>query len=203
MSLFAERCKKTICGVGCRSPPFNLDLNDFQNPDWRKLKWRIWKEAKETVLRKCGIDESTMEEIRTYDRAEFNSNRRFYRRTSDFGEYLEGMAEVEPFVDVKTVADLLDEIENENQHRVLLTVDKRTLQIVLLKMQGYSIKEIAFIVRLTTGAIYARLDHLRKNCGNPRSKSKIALPYGLLGEGLKTSRPIFRSMYKIFVHRAY
>ena len=125
-------------------------------------KWRIWKEAEETVLRKCGVDESTIEEIRTYDRAEFNSNRRFYRWTSDFGEYLEGMAEVEPFVDVKTVADLLNEIENENLHRVLLTVDKRTLQIVLLKMQGYSTKEIAPIVHLTTGAIYARLDHLRK-----------------------------------------
>ena len=129
-------------------------------------KWRIWKEAAETVLRKCGVDESTIEEIRTYDRAEFNSNRRFYRWASDFGEYLEGMAEVEPFVDVKTVADLLDEIENENLHRVLLTVDKRTLQIVLLKMQGYSTKEIAPIVHLTTGAIYARLDHLRKKLRN-------------------------------------
>ena len=125
-------------------------------------KWRIWKEAEETVLRKCGVDESTIEEIRTYDRAEFNSNRRFYRWTSDFGEYLEGMAEVEPFADVKTVADLLNEIENENLYQVLLTVDKRTLQIVLLKMQGYSTKEIAPIVHLTTGAIYARLDHLRK-----------------------------------------
>lgn len=125
-------------------------------------KWRIWKEAEETVLRKCGVDESTIEEIRTYDRAEFNSNRRFYRWTSDFGEYLEGMTEVEPFADVKTVADLLDEIENENLYRALLTVDKRTLQIVLLKMQGYSTKEIAPIVHVTTGAIYARLDHLRK-----------------------------------------
>lgn len=125
-------------------------------------KWRIWKEAEEAVLRKCGVDENTIEEIRTYDRAEFNSNRRFYRWTSDFGEYIEGMAEVEPFVDVKTVADLLDEIENENLYRALLTVDKRTLQIVLLKMQGYSTKEIAPIVHLTTGAIYARLDHLRK-----------------------------------------
>ena len=125
-------------------------------------KWRIWKEAEETVLRKCGVDESTIDEIRTYDRAEFNSNRRFYRWTSDFGEYLEGMAEVEPFVDVKTVAELLNEIENENLYRALLTVDKRTLQIVLLKMQGYSTKEIAPIVHLTTGAIYARLDHLRK-----------------------------------------
>lgn len=60
------------------------------------------------------------------------------------------------------IADLLDEIENENLYRTLLTVDKRTLKIVLLKMQGYSTKEIAPLVGLTTGAIYARLDHLRK-----------------------------------------
>ena len=42
-------------------------------------------------------------------------------------------------------------------------VDETTTpQIILLKMQGYSTKEIAPLVRLTTGAIYARLDYLRK-----------------------------------------
>ena len=95
-------------------------------------KWLIWKEAEEKILREHGVDETTIEQIRTDDRADFNSNRRFYHWTSDFGEYLEGMA------------------------------DRRTLQIILLKMQGYSAKEIAPLVGLTTGAIYARLDHLRK-----------------------------------------
>lgn len=87
------------------------------------------------------------------------------------------MAEVELFADVKTVADLLDEIENENLYRALLTVDKRTLQIVLLKMQSYSTKEIAPIVHLTTGAIYARLDHLRKKLKEFRKqRGKSAFP---------------------------
>ena len=72
------------------------------------------------------------------------------------------MADREQNTEVKTVADLLDGIEDEILYRVLLTVDKRTLQIILLKMQGYSTKEIAPLVGLTTGAIYARLDHLRK-----------------------------------------
>ena len=57
---------------------------------------------------------------------------------------------------------LFDEIEDENLYRALLTVDKRTLQIVLLKMQGYSLKEIAPMVDLSAGAVYARLDHQRK-----------------------------------------
>ena len=95
-------------------------------------KWLIWKEAEEKILREHGVDETTAPQIRTDDRADFNSNRRFYHWTSDFGEYLEGMA------------------------------DRRTLQIILLKMQDYSAKEIAPLVGLTTGAIYARLDHLRK-----------------------------------------
>ena len=51
------------------------------------------------------------------------------------------MADRERNVEVKTVADLLDEIEDETLYRALLTVDRRTLQIILLKMQGYSTKE--------------------------------------------------------------
>ena len=105
-------------------------------------KWRIWKEAEEKLLRECGVDEATIEQIRMADRADFNSNRRFYRWTNDVAEYLEDMA------------------GRERQAEV--TVDGRTLKIVLLKMQGYSTKEIAPLVHLTTGAIYARLDHLRK-----------------------------------------
>lgn len=125
-------------------------------------KWRIWKEAEEKILRECGVDEVVIEQIRIYDRADFNSNRRFYRWTNDVAEYLEEMANIEKQTEIHSVADLLDEIENENLYRTLLAVDKRTQQIVLLKMQGYSTKEIAPLIGLTTGAIYARLDHLRK-----------------------------------------
>ena len=151
----------------------NLDFNIFKNLrlEEKKMaynngrenrKWLIWKEAEEKILREHGVDETTTPQIRTDDRADFNSNRRFYHWTSDFGEYLEEMADRERNANVKTVADLLDEIEDETLYRALLTVDRRTLQIILLKMQGYSTKEIAPLVGLTTGAIYARLDHLRK-----------------------------------------
>ena len=33
LSFFAERCNKSIFGMGCRSPPFNLDFS--KNSDWR------------------------------------------------------------------------------------------------------------------------------------------------------------------------
>ena len=125
-------------------------------------KWRVWKEAEEKLLRECGVDEAIIQQIRTDDRADFNSNRRFYHWSSDFGEYLEGMADREKQMEVKTVDDLLDGIGNETLYLALITVNRCTLQIILLKMQGYSTKEIAVLVGLTEGAVYARLSHLRK-----------------------------------------
>lgn len=124
-------------------------------------KWRLWKEAEEKIVRNCGVPESTIEAIRFYDRADFNSNRRFYRYLNDVAEYLEEMSDTPPQKAVYTVTDLLNEIENENLYQALLTVDKRTLQIVLLKMQGYSIKEISSITGQSVKSIYKRIERLR------------------------------------------
>ena len=68
-------------------------------------KWRIWKEAEEKLLRECGVDEATIEQIRMADRADFNSNRRFYRWTNDVAEYLEDMAGRERQAQVVRICD--------------------------------------------------------------------------------------------------
>ncbi len=114
------------------------------------------------ALRKYGVYENTIEQIRTYDREIFNSDRRFYQRLQETDTYLDTVAESEHHIEVKTVYDLLNEIENENLYQALLAVDKCTLQIVLLKIKGYYTKEIAPIVGLTTCAVYSRLEYLRK-----------------------------------------
>ena len=80
-------------------------------------------------------------------------------RASDTAEEMAGR---EKQTEIRTVTDLLDEIESETLYLALVTVDRRTLQIVLLKMQGYSTKEIAPLVHLTADTVYARLAHLRK-----------------------------------------
>ena len=125
-------------------------------------KWRLWKEAEEKILRESGVDENIIEEIRIYDRTEFNSDRRFYRRLNDMEEYIEKVADDGLNTEIKTVSALLDEIENEHLYAALLRVDKHTLEIVLLKMQGYSTKEISDMLQLTEKAIYKRMDGLRK-----------------------------------------
>ena len=135
-------------------------------------KWQLWKEAEEKILRKYGVDESTIEEIRICDRAEFNSNRRFYRYMNDVAEYLEEMADTEPQAEVHSVEDLLNEIDSEALYRALLTVDRRTLLILLLKMQGYSTREIAGMAGLTEKAVYKRLERLRQKL------KPIIYPYG-------------------------
>ena len=125
-------------------------------------KWRIWKEAEEKTMRDYGIDEDTIEKIRTYDREVFNSDRRFYQRLQEMDIYLDTVAGGEQHIEIWSVSKLLDEIENMELYRELLTADRLTLQIVLLKMQGYSTKEIAKIVHLKPNAIYGRMNTLRK-----------------------------------------
>ena len=76
-------------------------------------KWRLWKEAEEKQLRKLGVDESTIETLRTHDWAIFNSDRRYYQRMQEVGTYLEGVADDTQQPEIKTVEDFLDSIENQ------------------------------------------------------------------------------------------
>lgn len=125
-------------------------------------KWRLWKEAEEKILRNCGVPESTIEAIRIYDRAEFNSNRRYYQKLQEVGTYLDEIAGSEWQAEISTVEDLLNEIDNMDLFQILQSADRHTLQIVLLKMQGYKTDEISDIVHLSAKSIYRRMDTLRK-----------------------------------------
>ena len=113
-------------------------------------------------MRQSGVDEETIEEIRTYDRAEFNSDRRYYQKLHEVGTYLDEVAESEQQTEINTVKDLLNEIDDMDLYQILQLADKRTLQIVLLKMQGYKTDEFADIVHLSAKSIYRRMDALRK-----------------------------------------
>ena len=45
---------------------------------------------------------------------------------------------------------------------MLITVDRLTLQIVLMKIQGYSTNEIARYLKITEKAVYRRMDRLKE-----------------------------------------
>ena len=125
-------------------------------------RWKRWKLAEEKVLRACSMDENTIEQLRLWDRAMFNSDRRFYEKLQDTGTYLDSVAGSEAPTEIYTVEDLLNDIENAELLKALLTVDKLTMQITLLKMNGYSANEIAILIHLSTDAIYKRIAILKK-----------------------------------------
>ena len=125
-------------------------------------KWRLWKEAEEKQLRSLGVSESDIEKLRVHDWAIFNSDRRYYQRMHETGTYLEEVAADMTQPEIKTVEDFLNNIENQQLYQVLIKVDKLTLQIALMKIQGYSTREIAHSLDITEKAVYRRLDRLKE-----------------------------------------
>lgn len=132
------------------------------NKGKEERKWRQWKEAEEKIMRQYGVDEKIIEQFHIDDWAVFNSDRRYYEKLQETGTYLDDVVASEQHTEINTVEDFLNEIENKELYKMLLTVDRLTLQIVLMKIQGYATKEISVIVHLTPNAIYGRMDTLRK-----------------------------------------
>lgn len=125
-------------------------------------KWRLWKAAEEKQLRSLGVSEDTIEKLRVHDWAIFNSDRRYYQRVQESGTYLDEVAEDTTPPEVKTVEDFLDSIENQQLYQVLIKVDRLTLRIALMKVQGYSVHEVALRLGITEKAVYRRMDRLRE-----------------------------------------
>ena len=72
------------------------------NKGREERKWKRWKEAEEKILRDCGVNESTIEQLRIDDWAIFNSDRRFYSKLREVGTYLDTVAESEQKIEVST-----------------------------------------------------------------------------------------------------
>ena len=125
-------------------------------------KWRLWKEAEEKQLRSLGVSESDIEKLRVHDWAIFNSDRRYYQRMQETGTYLDEVAADMTQPEIKTVEDFLNNIENQQLYQVLIKVDRLTLRIAFMKVQGYSTREIASYLRITEKAVYRRLDRLKE-----------------------------------------
>jgi len=125
-------------------------------------KWRLWKAAEEKQLRSLGVSEDTIEKLRVHDWVIFNSDRRYYQRVQESGTYLDEVAEDTTPPEVKTVEDFLDSIENQQLYQVLIKVDRLTLRIALMKVQGYSVHEVALRLGITEKAVYRRMDRLRE-----------------------------------------
>ena len=108
-----------------------------------EYKWKQWKEKEEKILRESGVSEEVIQRIRELDWQDFNADRRFWEHFSSNQEELYTQKTEEEASVALNIQQLLDSIENEQLLQILMETDKKTLQILLLKMWGFSVREIA------------------------------------------------------------
>ena len=125
-------------------------------------EWLKWKEAEEKKLRELGVDEDTIQRLHTYDWAQFKSERRFLERWEEWSPYVDWIAARDVELPSETTDNLLENIENSQLFQVLQSADKSTLQIILLKLEGYSSKEISQVTGLSETAVNYRMWYLRE-----------------------------------------
>ena len=125
-------------------------------------EWLKWKEAEETKLRELGVDEDTIQRLHTYDWAQFKSERRFLERWEEWSPYVEWISAKDVELPSETADNLLDSIEDSQLFHALQSADKHTLQIILLKLEGYSSREIARLLGVDEYAVNMRIYRLKK-----------------------------------------
>ena len=127
-------------------------------------KWKSWKEREEEKLRELGMDEASIQILHESDWADFNSERRYREHQIpllDYAELLLAETEVSE-TQIQSVEELLDTIGDEQLLHILMEADKKTLQIVVLKMMGYVPKEISTCIGMPEQTIYTNLRRLRE-----------------------------------------
>ena len=125
-------------------------------------EWLKWKETEEKKLRKLGVDEDTIQRLHTYDWEQFKSERRFLERWEEWSSKVECISTIDVELQAETAENLLESIENIQLFQVLQSADKSILQIILLKLEGYSSKEIAQVTGLSQTAVNYRMWYLRE-----------------------------------------
>lgn len=125
-------------------------------------QWLRWKEAEEKELRKLGVDEGTIQRLHTYDWAQFNKERQYLQRQVEWSPFVDLISAQDIELPVEDTQALLDSIEDTDLFSLLHNTDKLTLEIIFMKMNGYSSKEISEQTGLSVNAIDLRIFKLKK-----------------------------------------
>ena len=142
-------------------------------------EWLKWKEAEEKKLRELGVDEDTIQRLHTYDWAQFNKERRFLQRWTDWSPYVEWISAKDLELPVEDTGSFLDDLENLELLQALSQIDPVTLQIAFLKIQNFSTEEICQRLGITPFAYYNRVKRLKQKIKKFLSATKNNLSHGL------------------------
>ena len=125
-------------------------------------KWKLWKQQEEKKLRSLGVDENVIQQLREYDYKMLLADRSINRRQTVIVDTFFLNTPHYDNKEIQTVEDLLDSIENESLLAHLAKTDSKTLAILLLKILGYSVSEVAEIMGMNEAMIYNRIHRLKK-----------------------------------------
>ena len=126
-----------------------------------EYKWKQWKAKEEKVLLEFGMSEEKIIHLRELDWEDFNAERRFWEHYSSDQEKLYMQREVEN-MDLLNSEQLLDCIENRQMWEILKNTDPKTIEMILMKIWGFSVKEISEYLNLPEKTIYTRINRLKR-----------------------------------------
>lgn len=129
-------------------------------------KWKLWKENEENTLRTLGMEEKSIQELRDSDWEVFKSERCYQEHRAPFPENLDLEDPAMYKNEIYDISLLLDSISDERIFHILLNTDKKTLQFLMLKMMGFSGREISEKTGISENTINTKIKTLRKKIKN-------------------------------------
>lgn len=126
-------------------------------------KWKAWKEKEEQLLRDLNVSESKITELREYDQQVFKSERNFKQQEKITDMIFFKLQPDSYQKQITNINDLLDSIENEALYEILNEQDEVTLKILLLRIHGYSVKEVASILGINVRTVFRKIKKLKRN----------------------------------------
>ena len=126
-------------------------------------KWKRWKDQEERILKQMKMPKNKINELREFDWAQFNDERRFTRKQNITNDQYFALIPVNDKKEFKNINDILDSIEDEALYEYLKDEEPVLLTIILLKIQGFSIKEISKLINMPISTIYRKTEKIKKN----------------------------------------
>lgn len=124
-------------------------------------KWKRWKEQEERILKQMNMPKNKINELREFDWAQFNDERRFTRKQNITNDQYFALIPVND-KEFKNINDILDSIEDEALYEYLKDEEPVLLTVILLKIQGFSIKEISKVINIPISTIYRKIEKLKE-----------------------------------------
>lgn len=126
-------------------------------------KWKRWKEQEERILKQMNMPKNKINELREFDWAQFNDERRFTKKQNITNDQYFALIPVNDKKEFKNINDILDSIEDEALYEYLKDEEPVLLTVILLKIQGFSIKEISKVINIPISTIYRKIEKIKRN----------------------------------------